>query len=418
MIFEPEYELRDPIHGFFTVTQNELRIIDSPAFQRLRRIHQLGTTFLIYPSAEHTRFAHSIGVMTMATRVFDSLIKKHQLILNWDNDEIAKYRQMLRLACLLHDVGHGPFSHASDDLFAPEVGDHEQMGANIIQETKIGDIVDEIGRDFGFNRVHISDLLTVGLPGKEYRLLRDILTGELDADKMDYLLRDSLYCGVEYGKYDLNRILKTLALYPEGKTLKLVVEEGGVQAVESLVMARYYMFVQVYLHKTRRVYDEILIRFIKESLKGNRYPSTVDEYLKWDDNRVLEMAKESTGWGYRFLHRNHFKQVFAGPKRQPQTDSEFKELKQVFMDIEHMFGYDKVITDAYQKSPIKFESEGEPTISILKRDDSLCSFKDVAPIVSLIEKPMLIGRVYAIESEKEHIAQVVKRRLQMNWEVL
>lgn len=233
------------------------------------------------------------------------------------------------------------------------------------------------------------------------------------------LLRDSLFTGVEYGKYDLPRILGTLSLYPQNKTFKLVIEEGGVQAVEQLVMARYYMFVQVYLHKTRRIYDEMMVRLVKEQLAecGGHYPADVSEYVEWDDFRVLEKAKRSGDWGRRFLNRDHFVLAHSGPPRPPRDGSELKQVKQIFLEIEHLFGDNKVITDAYGKAPIKFEHEdNEPTISILMKNDSLRSFRDVAPIVSRIDTPITVTRVYSLKDIKDDVQHTLTRKFQLGWE--
>ncbi|WP_170086494.1 HD domain-containing protein [Kyrpidia spormannii] len=419
MPYEPKFEIRDPIHGFIELSRSELRIVDSAPFQRLRRIHQLGTTYLVYPTAEHTRFTHSLGVMQMSTRIFDRLVHKHHTELNWTKQQIMKYRQMLRLTALLHDIGHAPFSHTSDSIFPADLN-HEMMGAKIICETQIGDIVDEIGKPFDFGRQHIADMITQGLPEKDYRLLRDLLIGELDADKMDYLLRDSMSLRVEYGKFDLPRILQTLCLFPHERTWRLGVEEGGVQAVEGLVMARYYMFVQIYFHKTRRVYDKMMERFLQDLLPNNRktLPDNVEEYLNWDDIRVLERAKEHPSpWGRRILNREHFVLAYQAPARRPLSSQETKRLKELLLDIEHTFGYNQVIADFASKTPIKFEHEEEPTIWVVtSNDDEPKPFQDVARIVSKIDEPILYARIYCERGLKNDVRKFSKRKFKMEWE--
>lgn len=248
-------EIRDSIHGFIELSDEEMEIVDSAPFQRLRRIRHLATTYLIYPSAEHTRFPHSLGVMHVATLIFDKVIQKQKRdgVLDWSKDEIAAYRQMLRLAALLHDVGHGPFSHSGDHLFHPSVGTHERMSAKIVEESELAAKIDRIGRAHGFNAKNVAALIKGVVFKAEEQLLTRIFASELDADKMDYLLRDSLFAGVKYGYFDLERILNVVNLFPKEGTWFLGFESDGIEAVEGLILARYFMFKQVYLHRTRRI---------------------------------------------------------------------------------------------------------------------------------------------------------------------
>lgn len=127
----------------------------------------------------------------------------------------------------------------------------------------------------------------------DFLFLKSFMDGELDCDKMDYLLRDSLYCGVTYGKYDLDRFVSTLTAYKHNNQLQLAIERGGVQALEEFVLARYFMFIQVYFHKTRRYLDKVLVKSLKTVLPNGKYPDTTSEYLKWDDTRILNLIAES-----------------------------------------------------------------------------------------------------------------------------
>ena len=218
--------LRDPIHGFIELSELELKIVDSVPFQRLRNIKQLATTYLVYHGAEHTRFGHSLGVMHLASRAFRSAIANYKR----DNPEKALfsavdekwYEQILRLIALTHDLGHAPFSHGTEVLFDNGF-EHETFTKKIICETEIADIIKRIGEKFCVdNKVGDEYLFTPELLWciygekhpetdqkymehfREFKFLRTFMDSELDCDKMDYLLRDSYYCGVNYGKYDLN----------------------------------------------------------------------------------------------------------------------------------------------------------------------------------------------------------------------
>lgn len=198
-------DIRDPLYGFISLSKEEKKLISTEPFQRLRRIRQLGTSFLIYPSAEHNRFAHSLGVMEVATRIFDEIMKRDGNILRWSKEEIRRNRQLLRLAALLHDVGHAPFSHVSDDLFADTIGSHEEMSARLILDSELTPIIANMGKEYGFSPQEVAGLITGKFKSK-YTLLFQIFSSKIDADKMDYLLRDSHFAGVKYGNYDFHRV--------------------------------------------------------------------------------------------------------------------------------------------------------------------------------------------------------------------
>jgi len=217
--FDKYHIFRDPVHGFIKVYDIERDIINSKAFQRLRRIKQLALTCLVYHGAEHTRFGHSLGVMEVASRIFDTIHQKDKssgdnlLTSNfgWNDDDIEKYKIILRLWALLHDIGHCPFSHAADGLFEQKM-DHVKMGSKIIkEECNITDIINSLETEYGINTQLISNLvgkITPIDPSKldfPFYVIKQIIDGPLDADKIDYLWRDSLFTGVYYGRFDLER---------------------------------------------------------------------------------------------------------------------------------------------------------------------------------------------------------------------
>lgn len=298
------------IHGFIDVTENELKIINSAPFQRLRNIRQLATTYLVYHGAEHTRFGHSLGVMHLTSRVFDSITQKIPHLFSENDKEnfykIEWYRQLLRLIGLTHDLGHAPFSHASEELFE-EGKKHEDYTKLIICETEIADYIKDIGTEFKkrygdsyditpelvWNIYEGKKIIDKPLTLREALFLKSFMDGELDCDKMDYLLRDSLYCGVSYGKYDLERFISTLTVYNSDGIMQLAIERGGVQVLESFILARYFMFIQVYFHKTRRLLDKYLVKCLGNILPNGKYPEDIWDYLAWDDNRVLHLINNS-----------------------------------------------------------------------------------------------------------------------------
>lgn len=355
-------KIRDLVYGFISLDEQECAIIDHPAFQRLRRIKQLSLTDMVYPGANHTRFEHSIGVMQMATDMFDSIVAKNREFLAKElslNDVgIQRYRKIIRLAALLHDVGHAPFSHSGEDLMplSPDMaGKHgpEQKNRYVHEEYSI-EIIKKIFKDIIENhpindnyRVTVEDVTALlgdkTVPLKANSLLwKELISGQLDADRADYLLRDSLHLGVSYGIYDRNRLVSCMTI---GKTETdapvLAIEEKGWYIAESLVLARYQMFSQVYFHKVRRIYDYHIYCATKEILRRLNIqdacyppPSQIEEYLKFDDWTIYSALKEGLGGehGEIVLTRTHYKCVKETQIIPTEEEiSEIQELKQKYM---------------------------------------------------------------------------------------
>lgn len=299
------YEIRCPVYGFVELSDWEWQIISQPAYQRLRRIRQLAWTDYVFPGAMHTRFEHSLGVMHMATMLYEGIAKRSRDILQSDlgynDDGIKRHRTLVRLAALLHDVGHSPFSHAAEDLFplvdAPSSAErfkHEQYSATIVRRY-FADVIKNhpLNTNYGFVAGDAANLLEGAPESGKALFWRDLISGQLDADRMDYLLRDSLHSGVGYGRYDWQRLVHTTAAVPETPegSPRIGVQEGGWHAAEGLIIARYFMFTQVYFHKTRVILDYHLQSALAEMLPGGCFPKPadheLDEYLAWDDWRVL-----------------------------------------------------------------------------------------------------------------------------------
>lgn len=342
------YEIRDVIYGFISIDSQEREIINSPEFQRLRRIRQLSLTEMVYPGANHTRFEHSLGVMQMATDMYEGIVKKSSALiqeLGLDHSGITRWKKVIRLAALLHDVGHPPFSHSGEGLFPTnsETGktfDHEEYSIAIIK-TKFKSIIEDhpVNLNFGIKVDEVTALLgdnsnpTNSL--NSFALLwKSLISGQIDADRADYLLRDSLHSGVSYGVYDKNRLVRCMVLGKDDTDSIIVsVENGGWHIAESLVIARYQMFTQLYLHKTRRVYDYHITEATKEVLKalGNPsgcYPSLhqIDDYLNFDDWTIWGCIKNGMGkeHGSIVLNRKHYRCVFETSL--VPTDKEEEEL--------------------------------------------------------------------------------------------
>jgi HD superfamily phosphohydrolase len=343
------HEVRCPVHGFIRLNDWELGIISQPPFQRLRRIRQLAWTDYVYPGAMHTRFEHSLGVMHTATLLYDAIVRNSRDVLEselaYDDAGFRRYRQLVRIAALLHDVGHGPFSHAGEDLLpvndkTGERYSHEDYSAAIVRTRFRSAIEDHpSSNNYGFSANDVAALIEGTAGARQGIFWRDLISGQMDADRMDYLLRDSHHIGVGYGRFDLHRLVSTIQAIPatSGRPPRLGISEGGWHAAEALVLARYFMFTQVYFHKTRVAYDVHLRGALREMLSEGTFPKPegdeLDEFLKWDDWRVLGLLSSGAGGehGERLRTRNHYRRIHA--TNEVSTEDDLFKLERVRAEL-------------------------------------------------------------------------------------
>ncbi len=266
-------EIRDPVHGYIRVTTVERDLIDTPFVQRLRRIHQLAGSYLVYPGATHTRFEHVVGTMHVAGLIAESLARTSDM----DEDKV----QEIRIAALLHDVGHGPFSHMYEEVLSGKSErSHEDISRRVILESSIRDVLDTNG----FSPKKMSEF-AIGKEKAKLPFMNEIIAGSLSADMMDYLTRDSYFTGVEYGKVDAQRVIDSLHV-AEGH---LVIDDAALYAYEALLLARYEMFKAVYFHRTVRAAELMLVRSMKlaDSTLGLTDLSDLGRYLELTDEVVM-----------------------------------------------------------------------------------------------------------------------------------
>jgi HD superfamily phosphohydrolase len=266
-------EITDPVHRYIRFSEVERDILDTIVFQRLRRIRQLAGAHLVYPSAQHSRFEHSIGTMHIAGYAGETLFSKGYFD---DEDKV----QQLRLAALLHDIGHGPFSHLFEEvLMIRRKVSHEDMGKQIISHSEICDVLGK----HGYNS---SDICRLSFGESKIKFFNEIIAGGLSADMMDYLPRDGLFTGVEYGKIDYHRLISSFEVTTNGH---LAINRSALYSFESMLISRYEMFKAVYFHKTVRSAEVMLLHSITladEQL--NLTDTALDSYLNLTDEITLE----------------------------------------------------------------------------------------------------------------------------------
>jgi HD superfamily phosphohydrolase len=332
------HEIRDPIHTFVRLDSDERKVVDARAFQRLRHIHQLALTYQIYPAATHKRFEHSLGVMELASRVYDVITRPDNVSEQIRNtipelaqpDKITYWRRVLRLAALCHDMGHLPFSHAAEEQLLPKGWDHEKLSQAIIVSSEMKAIWDQMTPP-----VRTDDIVKLALGPKKAKHLRftawetilsEVITGDsFGVDRIDYLLRDSYHAGVAYGKFDHYRLTDTLRILTDVQPSsesdpvpKLGIDEGGLHSAEALLLARYYMYSQVYFHPVRRIYDIHLKDFLAAWLDEGKFSIDTSTHLAMSDNDVnaaiwraaIDGQQPGHDAASRIAHHNHYRVLY------------------------------------------------------------------------------------------------------------
>ncbi len=272
-------EITDPIHKNIKYTSIEKELIDTFIFQRLRRIRQLAGAHLVYPGALHSRFEHSLGSMFLAGLCGQTLYSKDYLT---DMDIIQK----LRISALLHDIGHGPFSHLFEEISKDEDRfSHESFGHKIITNTIISDIIEK-------NGYNSKEIASISFGKHKMNFLNEIISGGLSVDLMDYLPRDSYFSGTEYGKIDYHRIINSLEVSSRNN---LGINKSSLYSYESMLISRYQMFKAVYFHKSVRSGEVMLLHSMKiqNKILGLTNFNSLEDFFVLHDEMLLERLSTS-----------------------------------------------------------------------------------------------------------------------------
>ncbi|CVH79314.1 HD domain protein [Clostridiales bacterium CHKCI006] len=383
---------RDPIHRYIHIYHLPFwQLINTKEMQRLRRIHQLGGTHQVYQTAEHTRFPHSLGVYEVVRRMLELETFQGQL-----ND----YERLSVLcAALLHDVGHGPFSHSFEHVFAVS---HEDFTRRIIldPDTEVNQVL------ASYHPKLPEDVASIIEKTHPNPLLIQLVSSQIDGDRMDYLLRDSYFTGTSYGNFDMERILRTLRV----KNKQIVFKESGVQAIEDYILARYHMYWQVYYHPTTRSYERLLILIFRRirDLYQQGYPFenpmpylmpfiagedvSVEAYLKMDEScllyyfSLLEETKDAilSDLCTRFLSRKLFKY------RNLKDEADYARIRDQLEKLGYDVNYYLAMDDPKQTPYIHYGAGHEvEEIQILRPDGSIHLLPEVSEIVHAIVESKL-----------------------------
>jgi HD superfamily phosphohydrolase len=411
--------IRDPIHGTIPVDDHEKAVIDHRFFQRLRNVKQLGFGDLAFPGATHTRYAHSLGAMHVSSRLFDAVAAGSNL----PQRAQARFRCAVRLAVLCHDLGHMPLSHASESI-APLrsslrlprwLGDsdraaqasHEDFTALILLKSSLAPKIREAYAAHGIGPEDAVSLITGARPqsggtfaegGVDWTpLLRALVSGELDADRMDYLLRDSFYTGVHYGRYDLDWIVQNLNVAVKDGRAHLALSRAAAFAFEDFLLSRYHMFVSVYYHHTPVNFDHMLRSYYQESPGEFRIPSDPEAFLSCDDVALAVALRSSTNrWAKRIVARQGFKLLAQFTERDAGYDLSALLAALVQAKLEHFAVESRGVLSKY------FDAGAGPSLFIV--DVSTGRLTEVAQYTPLYQRysgAVRLSRVYVQPDQME-----------------
>lgn len=383
-------QIKDPVHGYIEVPAEILPLVDSPALQRLHHIRQLGFAYLVYPGANHTRFEHSLGAMHLA-----SLLCRH---LGFGTAET----RTICCAALLHDIGHGPYSHASERLMQ----EYTQFSHDDIREQLKEPI---LAKQLEINSISPDEVAALISGSHRYA---GIIHGDLDVDRMDYLLRDAHYTGAPYGNFDAERLTKSLAVVDN----TIVLNESGISAAESLLIARTLMGPSVYYHHACRIAEEMFLLACRSHFRKD--VDAVREFLTMDDvtatalllNSDEEITRDLIN---RIRTRNLYKRaVYAGKElvdrdHLPQTKSGIERLHTAIAETAEV-APDKIILDI---PPLRKEMKMD--IKVRNHHD-LVPFEEIVPMIAMMnatrQGQWRLG-VYAPAELRERVSDAAREAL-------
>ena len=428
-------EVRDPLHGAIAVAPDEVPVVDHPFVQRLRGIRQMGFSELPFPSAVHTRYSHSLGAMELAGRAFESVFRRDPFV---TPGRRALYRQLVRVAALCHDLGHAPFSHCTEfampplralgiDAYDPgrvadrldRTASHEDYTIAILTRSSLSDRIRE---SFGFDGRHVAALVSgeVATPddlfvdgGQDYRrILSQLISSELDVDRLDYLVRDSYFSGARYGEIDLDWLLSNLEWHVDDTgQVSLALDRRAIYAFDDFMIARYHMFVMVYFHHKSVVYEEMLKRHFTGPRCAYRFPDGVEAYLAMDDVHLHSWLRSyDDEWARRVVERRPYRRAL-------EIHGSAEEVAEVLRAADRLdaAGIDRLVAGSTGKlsryNVMGQKREKAPSIYVIDRapgrSQRAVSLMEATRVFERYQDERHIGRVYVPEDQVELAQRVV-----------
>jgi HD superfamily phosphohydrolase len=390
-------------------------------------VKQLGFGDLAFPGATHTRHAHSLGAMHVSSRLFDAVASRADL----SNEARSRFRAAVRLAVLCHDLGHMPLSHASEAI-APlraslrlpgwladqgsELASHEDFTAKILLDSSLGRLIEMHFAGDGVSPEALVALITGSEAPAGIRfsdrgidwtpLLRAIVSGELDADRMDYLLRDSFYTGVHYGRYDLDWIVQNLNAAVKNDRVYLALSRSAAFAFEDFLLSRYHMFVSVYYHQTTVSFDYMLRRYYEETTGEFEIPSDPEQFLTCDDVALQYALRHSQNpWAKRIVARQGYKLLAQFTDRDEGYDLVALERALREAGLQHFSVQSLGVLSKY------FDSGASPGLFVLDHSSGrLTEISKYTPLYQRYSAAVQLSRIY-VRPDQIDAARAILRNL-------
>lgn len=431
--------IRCPVHGSVTLSNDEIRLIDSQFLQRLRNISQLGFASYVFPGAVHTRFSHSLGAIHLAGRVFDQLLKNpiHPLSDFYSQEQLRYYRQILRYAALLHDAGHPPFSHAAESLLPPlknletdlfrtikedRKATHEEFSQMIIhhladQERLLSDEeAEDVISLLSKVRTPSSRMLASNGQPMIYPLLCQLINGEVDVDRMDYLLRDAYFAGVPYGKYDLDRLINSFTCCREEKTnsFLLALDGEGVPSYEIFLLARVHMFYQIYFHKSLGAYRYYLRKAFAEGEVDYTIDGTIQNFLNLTETKLQEefSRHRDKKWSGKIFYRTPAKNLIRVLDGETHRLKKLNTVKEILKEngIETIYSH----SSNQYSSQIKNKGIDHNTLLVIDKEFGKTTIGPLAEKSSLLgeeETLIEISQLYVHREDYQTALDLINQKL-------
>ncbi len=425
-------EILDPVHGSIELSNAETAILDSPAFQRLRSIKQLGFGEYSFPGATHNRFIHSLGASHLARSAFDKIFENYEFKNKKDKQRL---RQTVMLAALLHDVGHGPLSHASEEVMPAfrdlkikaleRIADpdrranHEDFTIKFITDSPLSKTLKENFSDI--HPLHIACVIDpkikspddfFDIDGIDVRpLLSQIISSELDVDRMDYLSRDSHFCGISYGKIEYKWLIENFMYHEVDGRLHLAINRRALYTFDDFLISRHHMYLMVYFHHKAIIYDEMLQRYLTSDDCDYKIPADINEYTHFTDYHFYEhIVRANNPWARRIARRAPLKMIYElhETHENKRTGEIRKQLEE--NDIEFIHSSSKARLSKYHPS-LPIEEKGRQIYVVDKYNPSEKPYpiEETTNIFQQYEKTRRIDRIYVDPEKSDKVLKLIRR---------
>ncbi len=425
-------EIRDPVHGSIYYSDQEVAVLDSLEFQRLRSIKQLGFAEFSFPGATHNRYLHSVGVCHLAGLVFDSIFRAYPF--HRPSTRI-RLRQATRLAALLHDVGHGPLSHTTETVMpkASELGisvyedptqggrraNHEDYTIKFVTDSSIAELIRQNFPEI--SPLHVACLIDKSLKcpddfftenGTDFRpVLSQIVSSEIDADRMDYLERDSYFCGTNYGKIDLEWLVQNMTFHRKNEKLFLALNRRALYSFDDFLISRHHMHLMVYFHHKAIIYEEMLNRYLSSPDCTFHLPAQISEYTKFNDYKLHEhLASVPNSWAQRIAFRRPYRML---TELHNTADSDRPANIKSVMEregIDVIWASSKTRLSKYHSGSAEDRSQEIFVVDQYDRLDHPTPINESTEIFSRYEGTRVINRLYVAPENFKHAEQILLDR--------